>query len=119
MTSQCLQCAKPLRGRSDKKFCCDVCRVSFHNNLNSQKSGYIRNVNSILARNRKILEECLFSQLTEISKSKLQQRGFNFQFYTNKERSPNGEGSYYCYDYGYRPTRNNTCVLVNINQSDL
>ena len=56
---KCLVCGKPLKGRSDKKFCDDYCRSSYNNDLKSAANNYIRNVNNALGKNRRILESLL------------------------------------------------------------
>ena len=51
----CLECEKSLIGRIDKKFCNDMCRNSYNNNLNKAANEYVRKVNVILRKNRRIL----------------------------------------------------------------
>ncbi len=55
----CLTCGTSIKGRTDKKFCDDYCRNSYHNKLNSDDNNYVRNVNNVLRRNRRILEEII------------------------------------------------------------
>jgi hypothetical protein len=52
----CLCCNKTIKGRSDKKFCDDYCRNKFNNHLKSEAGWPIRGINSILRKNRRILE---------------------------------------------------------------
>lgn len=112
MEKRCLQCNKIIKGRIDKKFCTDSCRVSFNNKRNVSKSDYIKNINSILLKNRKILSELANNQYTRISKFTLLQKGFNFYFYTNNISTPTGENYFYCYDYGYQSEKNDHIILV-------
>ncbi|MBN2521295.1 MAG: hypothetical protein JXB17_12355, partial [Bacteroidales bacterium] len=53
----CTECGEPIHGRSDKKFCCDQCRNIFNNRLNSNLNNYMRNINNVLRKNRRILAE--------------------------------------------------------------
>ncbi|WP_315824342.1 hypothetical protein [Paraflavitalea speifideaquila] len=55
----CPACGKPVKGRADKRFCDDYCRNNYNNQLNSDSVNYVRNVNNILRRNRRILEETM------------------------------------------------------------
>ena len=55
----CLDCGETIKGRSDKKFCNDICRNSYNNKLNSDTTNYVRNVNNILRKNRRVLEELI------------------------------------------------------------
>ncbi|MBN8838366.1 MAG: hypothetical protein J0I09_13975 [Sphingobacteriia bacterium] len=105
-------CSKAIKGRSDKKFCSDNCRVAFNNQTNNGKNLFVKNVNSILIKNRKILEEFSSRNVSSVSKMVMLQKGFNFHFFTNMSQSENGGNSYFCYDHGYYTTHNETCVLL-------
>ena len=111
-TKTCLYCGKAIQGRSDKKFCDDQCRNSYNNQLNSDSSNYVRNINNILRRNRRILEELNVSGKTNISKSKLQEHGFNFNYFTNLLTTKPGKTYYFCYEHGYLPLDNDWYMLV-------
>lgn len=54
---KCLTCGEVLFGRADKKFCNDNCRGIYNNKKNKMGDDYFRKVNSILRKNRRILEE--------------------------------------------------------------
>jgi DNA-directed RNA polymerase subunit M/transcription elongation factor TFIIS len=112
MDKQCQECGDILIGRMDKKFCSDLCRNAFNNKVNSNTNVYVRNVNSILKKNRKILEEFVPEQTAKASKSKLQQRGFNFAYYTNIYTTKKGQTYFFCYEYGYLPLENEYYFLV-------
>ena len=101
----CLTCGTMLAGRIDKKFCDDYCR-SMHNNkeYNTNRGAtIIRKVNSILRKNRRILEELLApnEEKAKVEKAKLTGRGFNFDFYTSAFSHKRGVVYYFCYEYGY------------------
>ncbi len=55
----CLACERPIKGRTDKKFCDDSCRNNYNNRLNSDATPLIRNINNILRKNRRILLDLL------------------------------------------------------------
>ena len=55
----CLECETPLIGRIDKKFCNDMCRNSYNNLLNKDANEYVRKVNVILRKNRRILSSLM------------------------------------------------------------
>lgn len=96
----CPVCQTPVIGRSDKKFCSDDCRATYHNDRNRDRNKKIRSINRILRRNRNILGNLLMENHDRISKSHLLERGFNFNYYT-RERSENGSGYKSCYDISY------------------
>src|SRR5687768_6938635 len=112
MEKQCMECGEPIKGRADKKFCSDMCRNSYNNKLNSDTNNYVRNVNNILRKNRRILEEMIPDQTAKATKSKLSQKGFDFSYYTNIYKTKKGATYYFCYEYGYLPLENDYYFLV-------
>jgi hypothetical protein len=115
-TKQCLSCNKPLKGRSDKKFCDDYCRNNY-NNVQKSKSNfspYVRNIMNALLKNRKLLEQLLPSSknTTNITKEKLQTLGFNFQYHTHTYTTKTGDIYFFSFDYGYKLLENNWCMVV-------
>lgn len=112
MTKECLECGESIIGRIDKKFCSDLCRNSFNNKINSVNSTYVRTVNTMLKRNRKILEELVPSQTSKTTKAKLLQKGFNFHYYTNVDQTRKGSRCFFCYEYGYLPLEKDNYILI-------
>ena len=82
---QIFSCRSEIKGRADKKFCDDYCRNNYNNQLNSDTSNYVRNVNNILRRNRRILEETMegVEKATARSKAELAKKGYRFDFFTS------------------------------------
>jgi predicted nucleic acid-binding Zn ribbon protein len=56
----CLECGSALKGRSDKRFCNDVCRSASHYRRHEQLSADMRMHNATLRKNRLVLEDFLF-----------------------------------------------------------
>ncbi len=114
----CLLCEKPLKGRSDKKFCDDYCRAAYNNELKSASNNYIRNVNNALGKNRRILESLLpeREQTAKANQDKLLQLGFQFKYHTHQYTTKNGNNYYYVYEYGYLPLENNWFLIVKRNE---
>ena len=52
----CLNCGKELKGRLDKKFCDAYCRNTYNNKTVRENEKTIKQINSILRRNRTILK---------------------------------------------------------------
>jgi hypothetical protein len=99
----CPVCGSMLSGRSDKKFCDDGCRTTFNNRRWQQESEDIRKTDSILRRNRKILQS--YSQSREavcLSKAHLMASGFRPDFVTRIAPDPSGGLIRYYYEYGLR-----------------
>jgi len=108
----CLECGNKLTGRVDKKFCSDQCRVSFNNRLNSNETNYVRNVSNTLRKNRRILTELNTAGKTRVSGTKMKEKGFDFQYFTNLYKTKDGSVYYYCYEQGYLPIENDFYLLV-------
>ena len=108
----CMSCGRSIKGRSDKKFCDDYCRSAYNNRLNSDANPCIRNINSILRKNRRILEELIPDETAKTTRSRLIEKGFNFQFLTSTYTNKKGLMYYFCYEYGYLPLENDWVFLV-------
>jgi hypothetical protein len=101
-TKTCLECNKTLKGRVDKKFCDDLCRNSYNNKLNSDTNAYVRNINNLLRRNRRVLEEVLASEeMVKVQKTKLIEKAFSFKYFTHTYTNKKGNIYFFCYEYGY------------------
>lgn len=103
MGKKCIECGVLIIGRIDKKYCSDLCRNSFNNKTNSANSDYVRTVNSMLRRNRKILKELVPDETGKTTKLKLLKKGFNFHYHTSVSRTTKGVDYFFCYEYGYSP----------------
>lgn len=112
----CQNCGAPLWGRTDKKFCSDHCRNHFNNRLNSEQNNFMRRVNLILRRNRKILYEISQENNKKVNRAMLYEQGFNFHFFTHQKRIENGQVCYFIYEKGYIPIDEKHVNLVSINE---
>ena len=108
----CLECGEPLKGRSDKKFCSDYCRNAFNNKVNKDSKNLIRNTNNRLRKNYKILSNLNTTGKTKITRSKLIQNNFDFNFFTSIYTTKTGNTYYYCYDQGYLALDNDFYLLI-------
>ncbi|HEY9005154.1 MAG TPA: hypothetical protein VIM75_03425 [Ohtaekwangia sp.] len=109
---RCIECGKSVKGRVDKKFCSDQCRSSHNNKRHGEHTHYIRNVNNILRKNRRILSDLNPEGKNKVSREKLATRGFNFNFFTSTYRTKEGSQYFYCYDQGYLSIDNESFLLV-------
>lgn len=113
----CLDCLKPLKGRIDKKFCDDYCRNAYNNRLNSDQNNYVRNINNILRKNRRILESILPEEGIKKSPRKLlTEQGFNFKYHTHQYTNKKGDTYFFCYEYGILPLENEWVLIVKRKQ---
>ena len=102
LSRKCPECGEKIIGRIDKKFCSDQCRNTYNNRLNSDASNTVRNINNILRKNRRILQELnKQSGKTMVSKDTLLSKGFNFTYNTHIYTTKKGINYSFCYEQGY------------------
>lgn len=119
MSKHCLDCGTPIVGRSDKKFCSDYCRNNYHNRQNKNTNNYVRKINYVLKRNRRILESFYPGETRKVHRSYLKLEGFDFNYFTSVFQNHNGHIYYFCYDLGYVPLDNDYIALVGMNGSGI
>jgi hypothetical protein len=112
MEKKCLECGQKIIGRIDKKFCSDQCRINHNNRLNSDGTNYVRNVNNALRKNRRILQELNPQGKTRISRDKLNEKGFDFTYFTSQYVTKEGSVYHFCYEQGYLALEKNWYLLV-------
>jgi hypothetical protein len=109
----CLECETKLNGRRDQKFCGDYCRNTYNNRLNEDSNNYVRRINNILRKNRRILDKLNPNGKKTVDAMALAEEGFNFHYFTNTFTTQKGATYYYCYDRGYTITEENKYFLVH------
>lgn len=102
-TRLCQFCGHALKGRIDKRFCDDNCRNNYNNNQNSEQNIFVRQINQILKKNRKILSELLPSNedYIKIKQNKLSEKGFNFNYHTHLYTTQKQQTYHFCYEFGF------------------
>jgi|SRR5687768_3102243 hypothetical protein len=108
----CSECSTTFKGRADKKFCSDQCRTTYNNRLKSIENDYIKDVNNILRRNRRILVGLNPDGKSKVKMDKLTSKGFDFNYYTSTYTTKEGAKYFYCYDQGYLPIEKDFFLLV-------
>ncbi len=101
MEKSCPECGNKIIGRADKKFCSDACRNSYNNQLNKDSNNLVRNINNRLRKNYRILEGLNPEEKTKVSRQKLNNAGFDFNFFTSIYTTKAGTIYYFVYDQGY------------------
>ena len=103
-SSRCQECGSTLRGRMDKKFCNDVCRVRQHRRSHV-KSSTVKEVEKVLIRNWSLLvslKDSVKDEMTEEGRMIwLRRKGFDFNFHTHVVPLQDGRMAIMCYDEGY------------------
>jgi hypothetical protein len=114
----CINCNKPVKGRSDKKFCDDYCRNNYNNQLKAARNNCVRNINHALGKNRRILESMIpeNEEMGKVLKEKLLHEGFLFKYFTHIYKNRKGTHYYFCYDHGYLLLENDWYLVVKRNE---
>jgi len=102
---RCKDCGERLKGRSDKLYCDDRCRVRYFRS-NNQLHLIKRGVDQILHRNRSLLIRMrenmkTFSTNSEDRAFWLRRKGFDFNFHTHVLTLHDGRMAIMCYEEGY------------------
>ncbi|MES2837929.1 MAG: hypothetical protein V4667_10425 [Bacteroidota bacterium] len=116
VAKKCIECGDKFTGRSDKKFCSDACRNAYNNTLNSDSTNYVRNINNILRKNRRILEDLNPGETAKVAKQKMLDAGYNFKYHTHQYTTKKGTIYFFCYEQGFLPIENDYYFLVKKQQ---
>ena len=113
----CLECGDKIRyGRTDKKFCCDVCRMKYHHEQVKISKIYRRRVLAVLTRNYEILDNLLKTDVDAVDLFDLEGLGFIPGVVTS-DRKVNRHDEYTCFDIKYimTPTRVSCIKKISLN----
>lgn len=108
----CLECGATFKGRADKKYCSDHCRNAYNNKVGHDEKNLIRRINYRLKKNWRVLEDLNPNEKCKVSKSKLVEKGFDFQYFTSIYTTKTGNVYYFCYNQGYLALENDYYALV-------
>ena len=110
----CLVCGDKIRyGRTDKKFCCDDCRMKYNNNIHKEVRTYRRKVMSMLARNYEILSGLVRTGLDSADLQDLELKGFYPGIVTSYRRIGKHD-VFCCFDIKYIMTRTRIYSVMKI-----
>ncbi|UWX55258.1 hypothetical protein NYZ99_01160 [Maribacter litopenaei] len=110
---KCLECGAEVMGRVDKKFCNDYCRNAYNNKVNKDSKNLMRNINNRLRKNYRVLDGFkLTDGKTKTTKTRLMDKGFDFEYITNLYTTKKGTTYYFVYDLGYLPLDNDYYMIV-------
>lgn len=113
-TSHCLECGDEISyGRTDKKFCCEECRVKHNNSLGQYSRMYRRRVLRSLQKNYEILQNLIRDGVESIDIIELNLLGFNPACITSYQRV-HGRVRFSCYDIKYIISENRLFGLTRM-----
>jgi predicted nucleic acid-binding Zn ribbon protein len=103
----CPECSSVVTGRSDKKFCSELCKTTFNNRIKRISNFEIEETNRLLRKNRSILKKLGYSGKTVVRKETLLTLEYNFSFFTSFFITAEKTIYYLCYDYGFMAIKQN------------
>ena len=116
---KCLHCGEKIRyGRTDKRFCCEDCRVEHHNEQMKESRAFRRRVISQLSANYNLLSTVLQSGADSILLSDILAMGFVPGIVTSYSRSGKHD-EFGCFDIKYRMTPTKLCSIIKIQNVSL
>lgn len=77
----------------------------------------MRNVNNVLARNRRLLKELNPNGKTKTHRDKLLKSGFDFDYHTNSYTTKAGDTYHFIYEQGYLLLEDGYVLLVERSES--
>ena len=111
MERYCRECGEPLSGRSDKQFCSDDCRSSYHNRDYNTDTVATSTVNRILRYNRRLLARLYRAGVRSLSLADERLMGYNLRYYTSVDRYMLRPPKYHCYEFSYSIVRGRMCGI--------
>lgn len=114
MTSKniCIFCGSDLKGRSDKRYCDDVCRNNHHYALKKDNNSLVKDINNILVHNREVLKSFYKNKITVANRNQLVESGFDFELFTSIYRTRKNEEYRVVYDYAYKFISDDELLLI-------
>ncbi|MEL6636527.1 MAG: hypothetical protein AAFR05_07235 [Bacteroidota bacterium] len=116
----CPICAKPIVGRSDKKFCSLACKNKFHHPAQNQQGNLVKTVNRFLLQNFQIMEGIFREEKKNklmIPRMVLDQMGFHFNYCTGCYLNRQGKLYHYVYNYAWMAFSNQELMLLRQRKS--
>ena len=105
-------------GRRDKKFCSDNCRAISHQAEKQKQAPIIKQINTILKKNRDLLNKLNTTGKITLFEDQLLKKGFDMQYYTHSFTTKTGRTYYFCYDEGYAFLEDGRVLLVRQKQEE-
>ncbi|HNU43159.1 MAG TPA: hypothetical protein PKH83_11720 [Cyclobacteriaceae bacterium] len=65
-----------------------------------------------MRKNRRVLLELNTTGKTKVNRDKLNDKGFDFNYFTSQYKTKDGSVYNFCYEQGYLPLENNWYLLV-------
>lgn len=107
----CLFCGKEIVGRSDKKYCDDICRNNYNYRYN-EYNAVIKKINKSLLYNRNVLKSLTKRGKTIVKRQMLEARDFDFELMTGIYETSKKHVYILLYDYAYRSVSDEDVLIL-------
>lgn len=98
---RCLECGNEFEyGRTDKKFCCNLCKNRYHNKRNKDVRNMKSKVWHVLEKNHSILSKLVRMGIRSVELPKLATLGFDINYSTSYHKI-NRREEFTCFDIIY------------------
>ena len=111
---KCKICSKKVVGRKDKLFCSIRCKNYYHINLRKVTAVSVKEIDTILHRNRSILLEIMGKRKVQIKINRmlLEKKKFNFTYHTHRYTNSKGKTYFFVYDFSWMEFSNDEVLIV-------
>ncbi len=110
----CINCGNKLLGRLDKKYCSSNCKNQYNYNRRKNTKFETRGIDSILHRNREILDTIMGPKRfkMEISKTELSLMGFQYKYITGIHTNSKGKLYHIVYNFAWMEFTEQKVLIV-------
>ncbi len=110
----CKICSAIIVGRKDKIFCSIKCKNYYHVNLRKVTAIEVKEIDTILHRNRSILLEIMGKRKLQHSTQRvvLEKKNFKFKYHTHLHVNSKGKTYYYVYDFAWMEFSSDEILVV-------
>jgi len=110
----CKICSTIIVGRKDKIFCSVKCKNYYHVNLRKVTAIAVKEIDTILHRNRSILLELMGKRKAEhlVERVVLEKKNFKFKYHTHLQVNSKGKTYYYVYDFAWMEFSTDKILIV-------
>lgn len=108
----CLFCGAELVGRSDKKYCDDVCRNNYHYRHYKNENMIVETVNKVLKNNRNVIKSLCNNGKRIVKTQILIDSKFDFNIITGVYKTIKNKEYRLIYDYAYMIMNEDYVMLI-------
>lgn len=110
----CISCGKTFIGRTDKKYCSQACKNTFNYQRRSNTKSATKTIDTILHKNREILEVIMGPKRKrmKISKTELTKMGFQSEYITGFYINSQDKMYRYVYDFAWMEFTGEKVMIV-------